>query len=269
MDRRTKLSPQNLDHLKKSSLVTSAAASTCIEGSSLSDEEIRAMIGGLKWEKMKDRDTQEVKGYYELLSFISDHYSDLEITENVIKEFHSRLLQYSTKDERHRGEYKKLENDVQVQDANGQAVAVLFETSKALDTPNHMTELINWYNEAIIDPRHHKIIGIAAFLVQFLKVHPFQDGNGRLSRILTNLFLLQAGYEYIPYTSLEKIIEDNKSEYYLALRSSQLTFGSDHESIDKWVEFFLNICLAQAKSALGLLSTTRIEQNLSENQRIV
>jgi len=260
------LSLQILNRLKKSSLVTSAGASTRIEGSKLSDEEIRARLNGLEWNKMKDRDTQEVKGYYELLSFVYDSFNDIEITENNIKEFHARLLKYSEKDKRHKGEYKKLENDVEMKDAGGKTVAVLFKTSKAFETPEHMRELVDWYNEAIIDPRYHRIIVIAAFVVQFLKIHPFQDGNGRLSRILTDLLLLKVGYEYIPYVSLEKIIEEHKADYYIALRASQLTFGTHHESIYNWTEFFLGICLAQAKEALSLLHTTRLEQDLSENQ---
>ncbi|GHU07485.1 cell division protein Fic [Alphaproteobacteria bacterium] len=263
------LSQQILDHLKKSSLVTSAGSSARIEGSRLSDEEIRAMIGGLKWEKMKDRDTQEVKGYYELLSFIYDNYQSIELSENIIKEFHARLLEYSEKDERHKGQYKKLENNVQMKNANGETVAVLFETSTALETPTQMTELVDWYNEAIVDPKYHKIIVIAAFIVQFLKIHPFQDGNGRLSRILTDLLLMKADYEYMPYVSLEKIVEEHKADYYIALRASQLTFGSHHESIADWVAFFLKICRAQAATALDLLSTARLEQHLSEKQRIV
>ncbi len=263
------LGQQILNRLKKSSLITSAGASTRIEGANLSDEEIRAMIGGLKWEKMKDRDTQEVKGYYELLSFIYDNYNVIDITENNIKEFHSRLLQYSDKDVRHRGAYKKLENHVEMMDSMGKPVAVLFETSPAYLTQGHMRELVSWYNEAIADPKYHRIIVIAAFIVQFLKIHPFQDGNGRLSRILTDLLLLKANYEYIPYVSLEKIIEEYKADYYIALRASQVTFGTHNESIEEWTRFFLKIARAQAETALALLSAARIEQNLSRNQLIV
>jgi Fic family protein len=260
------LSPQILNRLKKSSLITSAGASTRIEGSNLSDEEIRAMIGGLKWGNMKDRDTQEVKGYYELLSFVYNNFASIEITENNIKEFHFRLLKYSDKDKRHKGEYKHVENHVKMTDGAGQTVAVLFETSPAYLTENHMRELVEWHNEAINNPKYHKIIVIAGFVVQFLKIHPFQDGNGRLSRILTDLLLLRAGYEYIPYVSLEKIIEEHKADYYIALRASQVTFGTHHESVEEWTKFFLRITQTQARHALDLLSTARIEQNLSENQ---
>ena len=263
------LGPQILNRLKKSSLITSAGSSTRIEGSKLSDEEIRLMIGGLKWETMKDRDTQEVKGYYELLSFVYDNHDNIDVTTNNIKEFHSRLLKYSEKDVRHSGEYKKLENHVEMIDDAGKVVAVLFETSPAYLTEGHMVELVNWYNEAIDDPKYHKIIVIAAFVVQFLKIHPFQDGNGRLSRILTDLLLLKAGYVYTPYVSLDKIVEEHKADYYVALRSSQVTFGTESESIKSWTEFFLGIALAQVERALDLLSVARIEQDLSEKQTII
>jgi Fic family protein len=260
------LSPQILGQLKKTSLITSAGSSTRIEGSEMTDDEIRALIDGLRWTKMKNRDEQEVKGYYELLSFLYDNYTEIEITENNIKELHSRLLKYSDKDRRHKGEYKKLENDVRAIDAGGRAKGVLFQTSSSFDTPEHMRELVAWYNEAIVNPKYHKPIVVAGFIIQFLKIHPFQDGNGRLSRILTDLMLLQNGYEYMPYVSLEKIIEESKAEYYIALRSSQITFGTHHESIEKWVKFFLGVAIAQADEALSLLTMARIEQNLSENQ---
>ena len=263
------LSPQILNRLKKSSLITSAGSSTRIEGSVLSDEEIRQMIGGLKWEAMKDRDIQEVRGYYELLSSIYENFQHINITENNIKEFHGKLLKYSEKDSRHKCKYKKGENLVNLIDEKGNAIAVLFETSPAYLTSGHMEELVTWYHEAINDPKHHKIIVIAAFIVHFLKIHPFTDGNGRLSRILTDLLLLKAGYAYIPYVSLDKIVEERKADYYIALRGSQKTFGTYHESIEKWVQFFLKITFAQAQSALSLLSTARIEQNLSQNQLVV
>jgi Fic family protein len=260
------LSPQILNRLKKSSLITSAGASTRIEGSSLSDEEIRAMLGGLKWGQLQNRDAQEVRGYYELLSFIYDSFSDIELTENNIQEFHARLLKYSDKDARHKGAYKHVENHVEMTDGAGKTVAVLFETSPAYLTAGHMRELVAWYHEAIVDPKYHKVIVIAAFIVQFLKIHPFQDGNGRLSRILTDLLLLKVGYGYVPYVSLEQIVEEHKADYYIALRTSQLTFGTPRESITAWTQFFLKITHAQARHALELLSTARIEQDLSENQ---
>lgn len=263
------LSPQILNRLKRAALITSAGASTRIEGSSLSDDEIRSMIGGLKWQNMKDRDTQEVKGYYELLSLIYDNYQDIRITENNILEFHARLLKYSDKDERHKGSYKHVENSVSMTDEKGREIAVLFETAPAWQTPDQTRELIDWYNETINDPKYHKIIAIAAFVVHFLKIHPFQDGNGRLSRVLTDLLMLKAGYDYVPYVSLEKIVENNKAEYYIALRGSQVTFDTDHESIELWTKFFLGIALAQANEALGLLHISRLEQNLSENQGVV
>jgi Fic family protein len=106
-------------------------------------------------------------------------------------------------------------------------------------------------------------------VVEFLKIHPFQDGNGRMSRILTNLLMLQYGYEYVPYVSHEKLIEDNKAEYYVVLRKSQKTFGTDIEDVSPWLEFFLNVSLTQAKGAIALISKESVEKLLSPKQLLV
>src|SRR3989344_6476866 len=212
-----KLNPQALGRLKRWTLITSSGASTRIEGSKMSDEEVEAFIRGLKTQKFSDRDKQEVKGYYELLENTFNSWQHIPFTESTIKHFHKELLKYATKDERHRGEYKKTENKVEMFDASGKSIGVLFETSPAYLTPKHMSELGDRTNEALAVKKNHPLIVIGSFLVEFLAIHPFQDGNGRLSRVLANLLMLRAGYAYIPYVSHEKLIEDNKADYYVAL----------------------------------------------------
>lgn len=263
------LSPQLLGRLKKSVLVTSSGASTRIEGSKLSDEDIEKMLKGLSINKFRDRDTQEVKGYYELLENIFSAYGSIVFNESSIKHLHKELLKYVEKDARHRGDYKKVENDVAMFNEKGEAVGVIFETTKAYLAPKQTQEIINWTQEALKIEKHHPVLVIGSFLVEFLKIHPFQDGNGRLSRVLTNLLLLKSGYGFIPYVSHEKLIEDNKSEYYLALRKSQKTFNKDKGDIGAWLEYFLNILEIQAQMALNLLSTENIEAILSPNQLLV
>jgi Fic family protein len=110
------------------------------------------------------------------------------------------------------------------------------------------------------------LLTIGGFLVQFLQIHPFQDGNGRLSRILTNLLMLQAGYAFMPYISHDKLVEDNKPEYYLSLRQSQKTIQTGQENIVPWLTFFLDVTLAQAKMALDLFTDENIEKLLSPRQ---
>jgi Fic family protein len=260
------LSPQILNRLKRSVLASSAGASTRIEGSKLTDAEVENLMRGLTMQKMGDRDAQEVRGYYEVLQMIFDSYAAISFTENSILHLHNQLLKYSDRDERHKGHYKNLENSVEMRDKSGTLLSVLFDTTPAYLTPKEMQELIAWTQNALQAKENHSLIVIAAFIVSFLKIHPFVDGNGRLSRVLTNLLLLQAGYIYVPYVSHEKLIEDTKGDYYIALRRSQTTFGTKSESIAPWVEYFLDTSLQQAKRALDLLSAEDIETLLSPQQ---
>ncbi len=184
----------------------------------------------------------------------------------MIKHFHAELLKYVGKDQPHRGEYKRHENKVHMIDATGQSIGVLFDTTPAWLTGKEMQELVQWTTDALTQKSHHPLLIIATFIVQFLQIHPFQDGNGRLSRVLTNLLLLQAGYAYLPYVSHEKLIEDNKPDYYMALRASQKTFNTDAEDILPWLAFFLGVVYAQSKQALALLSGENLEQLLSPTQ---
>lgn len=263
------LSPQLLGRLKKSVLVTSSGASTRIEGARLSDEDVEKMIQGLNIEKFRDRDWQEVKGYYELLENVFSAYSSIPFSENSIKHLHKELLKYVDKDARHRGDYKKVENDVGMFDAAGKQIGIVFETTRAYLAPKQTQELLEWTQKALSEGRYHPILIIGSFVVEFLKIHPFQDGNGRLSRILTNLLLLKYGYAFVPYVSHEKLVEDSKSEYYLALRKSQKTFGGDNENITAWFEYFLKIVQLQAQGAIDLLSTEKMETLLSPKQLLV
>lgn len=265
----TKLSPHILGRLKQSVLITSTGASTRIEGAKLSDLEVEKMLRGISIQKMNNRDEQEVRGYYELLQNVFNSWESLSFNENLIKHFHKELLKYGQKDVFHRGEYKKKENAVLMVNDAGESVGVLFETTKAYLTPKEMYELVDWTKTALEQKKMHPLLVIANFLVEFLSIHPFEDGNGRLSRILTNLLLLQQGYVYMPYISHEKIIEDNKPEYYLALRRSQKTMRTQKPDILPWINFFLDVVLAQSQAAIKLLTETNLESILSPKQILV
>lgn len=264
-----RLSPQVLGRLKRSTLITSTGASTRIEGAKLSDEDIEKLMRGINIQTFADRDKQEVKGYFELLENVFDSWKSLTFSESAIKHFHKELLKYVEKDEAHRGEYKKQENQVQMINEAGESVGVLFDTTKAYLTPKEMQELTEWTQKVLTEKKYHPLLIIANFLVEFLQIHPFQDGNGRLSRVLTNLLLLREGYLYMPYVSHEKLVEDNKPDYYIALRRSQKTFRTEHEDIVPWLNFFLSILLTQAKMAVELLSKENIEKLLSPKQLAV
>lgn len=263
------LNPQALGRLKKSTLITSTGASTRIEGSKLSDEDIENMMRGLTMQKFADRDKQEVQGYYELLNNIFDSWKHIPFFESTIKHFHQELLKFTEKDKQHRGEYKKVENKVHMIDEAGNSIGILFDTTPAYLTPKEMLELMEWTEGALTTKEIHPLLVIGNFLVEFLNIHPFQDGNGRLSRVLTNLLMLKNEYLYMPYISHEKLIEDNKADYYIALRKSQKTIKTENENIAPWLEFFLRILLEQAKQAISLLNKENIEILLSPKQLIV
>ena len=260
------LSPQVLGRLKRSVLITSTGASTRIEGAKLSDEDVEKLINGLNIQKFADRDKQEVQGYYELLENIFNAWKTLKFNENSIKHFHKELLKYSEKDQGHLGNYKFGENKVVAYDAEGREIGVIFNPTAPHLVPKEMSELVEATKAFLEGKRYHPLLVIANFVVEFLKIHPFQDGNGRISRVLTNLLMLKSGYLYMPYVSHEKYIEDNKSAYYLALRNSQKTFGKKDENIVPWFEFFFSMLLKQAEAAIDLMSNENIEKLLSEQQ---
>ncbi|KKR07892.1 MAG: Filamentation induced by cAMP protein Fic [Parcubacteria group bacterium GW2011_GWC2_39_14] len=265
----TNLSPQTLGMLKRSVIVTSSGASTRIEGARLTDEQVAKLLKGLKIKKLITRDEQEVAGYAELLTNVFDSYNKLVLSESTVKHFHSELLKYSEKDTRHRGEYKLGSNRVEAKDEGGNLIGVLFDPTPPHLVGKEMNELLEAAQDLLDRKEIHPLIIIGNFIFEFLSIHPFQDGNGRTSRVLTNLLLLKNGYEYVPYVSHEKLIEDNKNEYYIALNKSQKTWKTNKEDISPWLLFFLSILLKQTHIAIGLLSKESIENLLSEKQLAV
>lgn len=244
------LAPDRLKALRRIATIESIGSSTRIEGNKLSDREVEHLLGKLEIKKFGTRDEQEVAGYAEAMETIFQAWQDIPITENHIKQLHRDLLHYSEKDVRHRGEYKTLRNDVGAFDADGKMIGVVFETATPFDTPRRMTELITWLRDARELKRIHPLLIIAVFVVVFLEIHPFQDGNGRLSRILTTLLLLQAGYANVPYSSLESVIENSKEGYYLALRQTQGTILGEAPNWQPWLMFFMR-ALQQQKRRLA------------------
>ena len=166
-------------------------------------------------------------------------FREIDLTESHIKQLHGQLLAHSTKDERHRGHYKTHPNHVEAFDSEGRSLGVVFETATPFDTPRRMETLVAWANAAFEDGELHPLIVVAIFVVAFLAIHPFQDGNGRLSRILTTVLLLRSGYDYVPYSSLESVIERSKDAYYRALRNTQVTIDDKDPDWQPWLEFFL------------------------------
>ncbi|MET0072506.1 MAG: DUF977 family protein [Candidatus Thiodiazotropha sp.] len=239
------LAPERLSALRRVATIESIGSSTRIEGSKLSDREVDRLLSNIEIKKFETRDEQEVAGYAEVMETIFTHADDIDLTENHVKQLHRDLLVYSDKDERHRGEYKTNSNNVMAFDAEGKEIGVVFETATPFDTPRLMAELVIWTREALEKKQLHPLLIIALFTVVFLEIHPFQDGNGRLSRVLTTLLFLRSGYVYVPYSSLESVIEQIKEDYYLALRSTQGTIRTDTPDWQPWVIYFLRAMQTQ------------------------
>ena len=243
--------------------IESIGSSTRIEGSRLSDREVEKLLSNLEIKKFDTRDEQEVAGYAGVMETVFHSFLDISITENHIRQLHRDLLRHSGKDDRHRGEYKKMPNSVAAFDETGKQIGIVFETATPFDTPRLMSELVAWLKDARADGRLHPLMIAAVFVVVFLAIHPFQDGNGRLSRVLTTLLLLQAGYAYVPYSSLESIIENSKEGYYLALRQTQGTIRSKAPDWQPWLMFFMRAMQHQKRNLAVKVEREKIVMALS------
>jgi Fic family protein len=240
-----RIAPERLSGLRRVATIESIGSSTRIEGARLSDREVETLLGNIRIGSFTTRDEQEVAGYAQVMETVFSASDAITLTENHIRQFHRDLLAHSTKDERHRGSYKTLPNHVEAFDESGRSLGVVFETATPFDTPRRMAELVEWTAGKEKDRSLHSLLVIAVFVVLFLEIHTFQDGNGRLSRILTTLMLLRAGYAYVPYSSLESVIEQNKESYYLSLRRTQGTIRTDAPDWNPWLEFFLRALQSQ------------------------
>ena len=254
-----RIAPERLSGLRRVATIESIGSSTRIEGAKLSDREVERLLSNIDIKAFATRDEQEVAGYADAMETVFASWQDITLTENHIKQLHRDLLKYSEKDERHRGGYKTLPNNVEAFGPEGESLGVVFETATPFDTPRLTGELVTWTGKALKKGDLHPLLVIAVFVVVFLEIHPFQDGNGRLSRVLTTLLLLRAGYEYVPYSSLESVIEQSKEGYYLALRQTQATIRSDAPDWQPWVAYFLKALQKQKQ---------RLEKKI-ERERII
>lgn len=232
---------KSLKQLKSIATVRSVGASTRIEGSALSDEEVKVLIENLSISKLEDRDSQEVAGYFESLDLISEAYADMEVAESTIKNLHNILMKYSQKDQWHKGNYKQHSNAVEATRPDGSKQIIFKTAPPGMETEDAMKSLIEWWH---YENETHPIVKCALFSYDFVSIHPFQDGNGRLSRLIATLLLLKSGYTWIQYVSFEHEIESRKAEYYKELMKSQQQRPG--EDVYDWAFFFLdclnNIC---------------------------
>ena len=241
------LAPERLSALWRVATIESIGSSTRIEGSKLTDREVERLLSNLAIQYFDTRDEQEVAGYAELMNLVFSSWPEIPFNENHIKQQHQILLRHSEKDTRHRGQYKTNSNSVIAFDETGAQIGIVFQTATPFDTPRLMTELVTWVNQKRETAHLHPLLIIALCIVVFLEIHPFQDGNGRLSRVLTTLLLLQAGYAYVPYSSLESVVEQSKEAYYLALRQTQGTIRTETPNWQPWLMFFLRSLAEQVR----------------------
>ena len=241
------LAPDRLSALRRVATIESIGSSTRIEGSKLSDREVERLLSKLQIKSFDTRDEQEVAGYAELMDLVFGAWQGIPFSENHIKQLHQILLQFSDKDAWHRGNYKTNSNSVAAFDENGVQIGIVFQTASPFDTPRLMAELVAWVQQERDKALLHPLLVIAVAVVVFLEIHPFQDGNGRLSRVVTTLLLLQAGYAYVPFSSLESVVELNKESYYLALRQTQGTIRTESPNWQPWLVFFLRSLSEQVR----------------------
>lgn len=259
------LAPERLSALKQVATIESIASSTRIEGSRLSDQDVRRLLSRRDIQSFATRDEQEVAGYADVMEMIFSSWQDMTISENHIRQFHRDLLEYRDKDARHRGAYKTSPNSVSAFDADGRSVGVVFETATPFDTLGLMSELVDWYNATTETRAIHPLTVVAIVVVVFLEIHPFQDGNGRLNRVLTTLLRLRAGYPYMPYSSLESVIEQRKEQYYLALRDTQTSLRTEKPDWQPWLMFFFLVLRQQMRNLSAKVERERLLQtNLPE-----
>lgn len=257
---------KHLKELKKIATIESIGSSTRIEGATLTDAEVEKLLKSVKITKLTTREQQEVIGYYETLQIILDNYKELNLSERYIHQLHGILLKHSGKDLSHKGKYKTLSNQVVANYPDG-SQRIIFRTTEPSLTAKEMEELLLWTNERFEKTDMHPVIVTAAFVYEFLSIHPYQDGNGRLSRLLTTLILMQQGYEFIQYVSFEHIIENRKDDYYRALMDGQKNRYSNTEKIDKWVLFFLDcIILLIHRLEAKYEQYSKLQKDLNDRQ---
>lgn len=255
---------RSLKQLKSIATVLSVGASTRIEGSQLTDEEVDLLLQNIDITKLEDRDSQEVVGYFETFDTISESYSEINITESSLKYLHNILMRFNKKDEWHKGEYKKHSNAVEANYPDG-TKQIIFETTPAgFQTEDAMRNLVDWYNS---DNETHPLVKCALFTYEFLSIHPFQDGNGRLSRLISSLLLLKNGYSWIQYISLEHEIETRKPEYYRVLRNCQTQ--RPNENVTEWTTFFLDAIMNVQSKLLKKLELSGNQTQLSPKEKSI
>jgi Fic family protein len=251
-----------LKQLKSIATVRSVGASTRIEGSKMTDAEVEVLLEKLKVAKLDERDEQEVAGYFETLDTIAENFAGIDISENQLKALHKLLMKYAESDAWHRGEYKQVSNAVEANLPDGTKQLIFKTTEPGLPTQDAMRKLVEWFHR---DTETIPLIKVALFVYEFLSIHPFQDGNGRLSRLLGSLLLLKQGYSWIQYVSFEHEIENRKAEYYRVLMQTQR--NRPGENVTEWLLFFADCLVNIQRQLLAKLEESKRHEPVSVREK--
>ncbi len=234
--------PQVLRGLMEVALIQSSASSNAIEHITVAPGRVTELVQ----EKTvpQTRSEEEVAGYRKALDTIHSSAKHIPLTSSVAQQFHRDIYSFTPTPG---GRFKSSQNEVARFDENGKKLEVIFKGVSPLETPSAMDELHEALTEAIDSEEHSPLLLSGAYVFDFLMIHPFNDGNGRLSRLLTLLLLHQSGHEVGRFISLEKLVEESKETYYESLQKSTLGWDQGKHDIWPWLNYFLGILNAAYK----------------------
>ena len=233
-----KQSPEILRGLQTVAAVESTESSNRLEGIIAPQARIKALVNDRV--EPRDRSEQEIAGYRDALELVHQAGKDMPVTSNVVLQLHSRLYTYTAEEG---GRWKTTDNEIVEKDADGNITRVRFKAVPAIATPQAMQDLVESYDQALKDGRD-PIVVIPLFVLDFLCIHPFRDGNGRVSRLLTGQLLYRAGYDVGRYISLEKRFLETSKSYYETLETSSQGWHDNKHDVMPWVRYFWGVVLS-------------------------
>jgi Fic family protein len=229
--------PQALEQLRKGALIESTDASNRLEGITAPPDRMKALVE--QTDQPQNRSEQEIAGYRAALELIHRSGPDMPVTTNVIRQLHQRIYRYMPQDG---GHWKSVDNKIVERDETGAEIRVRFEAVSAVATPHAMEDLVVDYGRAIDDGEDSMIV-IPLFVLDFLCIHPFRDGNGRVSRLLNLMLLYHAGYEVGRYISLERLFEQSSQSYYETLEKSSQGWHQSRHDVMPWLTYCWGILI--------------------------
>jgi len=254
--------PDILEAMLEVAKVQSTGASNRIEGIFTSDARLNDLVS--KKAEPLNRDEEEIAGYREVLNTIHENYDYIKLSSNIILQLHRDLYSYHPSS--NGGKYKNQDNIIEEVDSRG-VRTIRFKPLSAFETPSAVERLCEAYNEGKKEGKIDSLILISKFVLDFLCIHPFNDGNGRMSRLLTLLLLYQEGYIVGKYISIEMLIENTKENYYETLKESSQGWYEENNNLSPFVKYYLSILLKAYKEFSERVETVEI-RGLNKSERV-